>query len=54
MLAVGYPDMEPKPRHMRPKVEMVHYDSYDISKFRTDEQIEEFIADVRRRRRQQN
>ncbi len=44
MLAVGYPDMQPRPRLVRERQEMVHYDGYDMSKFRTDEQIRDFLV----------
>jgi nitroreductase len=47
MMALGYPDMQPKPRLVRPREEMVHYDRYDISKYRTDQQIRDFIATLR-------
>ncbi len=49
MMAVGYPDTEPKPRLMRVKGEMVHYDYYDRTKFRTEQEVEDFIAALRRR-----
>jgi nitroreductase len=48
MLAIGYPDMEPKPRLVRAKHDMVHYDYHDKTKFRTDLQIKDFIAQLRR------
>ncbi len=48
MMAVGYPDIEPKPRLVRVKEEMVHYDGYDRSKFRTDEEVKDFIRALRR------
>ena len=47
MMAVGYPDMEVKPRLVRAKEEMVHYDFYDNSKFRTEQQVRDFIATLR-------
>jgi nitroreductase len=43
MLAVGYSAVEPTPRFMRPKEELVHYDCYDKSKFRTDEEVRDFL-----------
>ena len=52
MMAVGYPDAEPKPRPVRAKEEMVHYDYYDKTKFRTEQQVKDFLATLRRRRRQ--
>ncbi len=47
MLAVGYPDMEPKPRPLRARQEITHYNGYDRKKFRTDQQVREFIASLR-------
>jgi len=47
MLAVGYPDFEPKPRLVRAKEEMIHYDYYDEGKSRTDEKVNDFIAQLR-------
>ena len=48
MMAVGYPDAEPRPRLVRAKEEMVHYDHYDQTKFRTEAGVKEFIATLRR------
>ena len=48
MLAVGYSDMQPRTRLMRDKQEMVHYDYFDKSKYRTDQQIKDFIAQLRK------
>lgn len=49
MLAVGYPDAAfvLKPRSIRPKEEVVHNDVYDKAKFRTDQQVKDFIANLR-------
>ena len=47
MLAIGYPDFEPKPRLVRAKEEMIHYDYYDEGKSRTDEKVNDFIAQLR-------
>ena len=44
MLAVGYPAAEPTPRFMRDKEEMIHYDYYDKTKFRTDEAVRDFLS----------
>lgn len=46
MLAVGYPDAEPKPRLMRAREEMVHHDRYDQTRYRTDQEVNEFIASL--------
>lgn len=43
MLAVGYPAVEPTPRFMRAKEEVVHYDCYDKTKLRTDEGVRDFL-----------
>ncbi len=48
MMAVGYPAFRPGPRLVRAKEEMVHYDYYDKAKFRTPEEVKEFIATLRR------
>ncbi len=48
MLAVGHSDTEPRPRLVRAREEMVHYDYYDKAKFRTDQQVKDFIAALRR------
>jgi len=47
MLAVGYPDSEPKPRLMRDKEDVVHYDYYVKDKFRTGEEVKNFITLLR-------
>ncbi len=49
MMAVGYPDTEPKPRLVRSREEMVHYDHYDKTKSRTEQQVKDFIATLRQR-----
>ncbi len=51
MLAVGYPDMEPKPRFVRAREEIVHYDYYDKAKFRTDVEVKDFIGTISRARK---
>jgi nitroreductase len=43
MLVVGYPAVEPTPRFMRAEEELVHYDYYDKAKFRTDEEVKDFL-----------
>lgn len=43
MLVVGYPAVEPTPRFMRAKEELVHYDYYDKAKSRTDEEVKGFL-----------
>jgi len=43
MMAVGYPASEPKPRMVRTREEMVHYDYYDKAKFKTQEGVKDYI-----------
>lgn len=47
-LAVGYPAYQPKPRLVRERADMVHYDYFDGGKFRTDEGIRNFILALRK------
>jgi nitroreductase len=42
LLVIGYPDMEPPGKTMRDKNEMVHYDFFDVSKYRTQQQIDDY------------
>ncbi len=51
MVPIGYPAYEPPPPYRRELKEMVHYEKYDHSKYRTDEDIYNFILDLRRRTR---
>jgi nitroreductase len=50
MMAVGYPAYQLGPRSPRGIDEMTHYDQYDRTKFRSDQQIKEFIKDLRKER----
>jgi nitroreductase len=45
---VGYPAYEPRPPYRRELEEMVHYEKYDMSKFRKGDQIIEFIRKLRK------
>lgn len=47
MMVLGYPAAEPKPRPVRPREEMVHVDTYNRAKYRTDEQVRQFIISLR-------
>jgi nitroreductase len=47
MVPVGYPAYEPRPPYRRDIKEIVHYDKYDMSKFRPGDQIIEFIRRLR-------
>jgi len=46
MIAIGYPAYKPNPRLLREKDEMVHYERFNKAKFRTEEQITSFIAEI--------
>jgi nitroreductase len=43
MMAVGYPAYDPGPRSPRKLEEMVHYDGFQREKFRTKQDIKEFL-----------
>ena len=47
MLAVGYPGYEPKPKLLRDKKTIVHYDDCGENDFRTDEEVKDFIRKAR-------
>ena len=47
MIALGYPEMTPRPKLMRSREEMIHYDDCGPDDFRTIEEIKEFIKRAR-------
>lgn len=47
MLALGYPAYEPRPKLLRDKKKIVHYDDCGIDDFRTDEEVMDFIRKAR-------
>jgi len=51
VVPVGYPAYEPAPPYRRELDEIVHWDRYDQSKYRSDEAIRDFIIDLRKRSR---
>ena len=53
MMAVGYPAYQLGPRSPRKIDEMTHSERYDRSKLRTDQQIKEFIKNLRKRDREE-
>jgi 5,6-dimethylbenzimidazole synthase len=53
MMAAGYPAYQVGPRSPRKIEEMTHDDRYDRSKLRTDEQIKDFIKNLRMRDREE-
>ena len=48
MMALGHKAAEPKPRIVRDRAEFTHYDRYDSTKHRTDEEVREFLRSLRR------
>jgi len=48
MLVVGWPASQPNERFVRSLAEMVHYERFDKEKYRSDAQIREFIARLRK------
>jgi nitroreductase len=46
MLALGYPVSEARPRKVRSKEELVHYDKFDKGRTRTDKQVRDLIASL--------
>lgn len=51
IVPVGYADYTPPPPFRRKLDEIVHYDKYDMGQFRTDEQVVEYVAQLRQRTR---
>jgi hypothetical protein len=50
MMALGYPAYQLGPRSPREINEMTHYDRYDRTKLRSEQQIKEFIKNLRKER----
>jgi nitroreductase len=42
MIVLGYPDAVPRPKLLRPKEKMVHYDDCGVDDFRTAKEIDDF------------
>lgn len=49
LVPVGYPDYEPRPPYRREQKEFVHLEKYDQSKFRSGDQIIQYIRKLRGR-----
>jgi nitroreductase len=49
IVPVGYPDFKPSPPYRRKLDELIHREKYDMSRFRTDEDIVKFIIQLRQR-----
>jgi len=49
LVPVGYPDYRPAPPYRRKLEKLVHRERYDMSRFRTDEDVVKFIIQLRQR-----
>ncbi len=47
IMPVGYPDVPSKPGVRRPLEDMVHHDTYDMSKYMTNEQAVKYLYSLR-------
>jgi nitroreductase len=47
MMAFGYPAVQPRPKLLRDKEKMIHYDRSEPGSFRTDEEVRDFIRRAR-------
>jgi 5,6-dimethylbenzimidazole synthase len=50
IVPIGFPAYQPSPSRSRELSEIVHYDSYDQSKYRTDEGVREWVVALRSHR----
>jgi nitroreductase len=48
MMALGHPAAQPKPRIVRDRAELAHYDRYDSAKRRTDGEVRDFLRSLRK------
>ncbi len=48
MLGLGHPAMEPKPRLVRDRQAMTHHERFEQGKYRTDEQIRDWLVSLRK------
>ncbi len=51
IVPIGYADYTPIPSYRREVDEILHEEKFDMSKFRTDEQVVDYVADLRKRSR---
>jgi len=49
VVPIGYPDYDSPPPYRRPLNEIVHYDKYDMSKYRDSEKVQAWIKELRQR-----
>jgi nitroreductase len=47
LAVIGYPAYKPGPSYRRPLADIVHYDKYDRSKYRTGEDIFKYLVSLR-------
>jgi hypothetical protein len=47
IMPVGYPDVEPKTGIRRPLADMVHHDRYEMAKYMSNEQVLEYLYELR-------
>lgn len=47
MMVLGYPNMEPRPKPLRSREEMIHYNDCGEDDFRKEEEVREFIYRIR-------
>jgi nitroreductase len=47
LIPIGFPAMEPKKPYRRELEEIIHYDTYDMAKYRSHEAVQEFIINLR-------
>ncbi len=47
IMPIGYPAVEPKTGVRRPLEDMVHYDQYDMSKYMSNEQVIQYLYELR-------
>ncbi len=48
MLVIGYAAAEPNERFVRDRMEMVHYEQFDSARYRSDQQLREYIVRLRK------
>lgn len=51
LVPIGYPAYEPAAPHRRKARDILHYDKYDMSKYRSANEVISFVASLRRTRR---
>ncbi|MGI0092348.1 MAG: nitroreductase family protein [Nitrososphaerales archaeon] len=49
LIPVGFSNNRPEAHYRRPIDEMIHFDKYDMAKYRTDDQFDRFVNDHTRR-----